>query len=289
MKLIFYLVLLIISISCSDTIEIDMPTHTSKVVIDGIYKADETIKIHVGESSGIFNNLKPPIADAIVKLYKNETLLETLTYNTTNEYYESDNVAEVDTEYSIVVSTPDFDDVTAVSYTPKPPVLVGWEYLGYENDLEESEWVNHFLRIDIQDDINMNNYYEVLVVISNVENPYEWWNGGEKRVDNQQEPVFNNEASPRNIFSDALFNGVTYGLNCKFMTPSDVGSFNLNIKLRSVSKNYYDYQKKLVQHLNAQDEGNFLYTEPVQLFSNIQGGYGVFTGYSEVEQVVIEN
>ena len=289
MKPILYLVLLLISSSCSDNdinIKVDMPTHNPKVVVDGIYKADETIKIYVGESSGVFDNIKPPIEDATVKLYKNKILLETLTYNSANDYYVSENIAEIDTEYSIIVSTPDFDAVTAVSHTPKPPILASWEYGGYE--YSSDEWNTHFLRIDIQDDININNYYEVKTVVSDIEG-IDWFLGGEMNVGNEQEPVFNNEVSPQNIFSDVLFNGTTYGLDCKFNIPIEVTSFNLSVKLRSVTKDYYDYHKKLYQHLEAADEGNLFYIEPVQLFTNIQEGYGVFTGYSEIEQVVIDN
>jgi len=70
--------------------------------------------------------------------------------------------------------------------------------------------------------------------------------------------------------------------------------FNDNIEDRSVyyirfytvSKEFYQYYISLSKHLNAQDE---FFMEPVQVYSNIKNGFGIFAGYSiDVDSVEIQ-
>jgi len=265
-----------------------MPVHKSKAVIHSLYKAEDTIKVYVTKSTGIFDYLEDNIEDATIKLYKNDVFLETLTYDSESNYYKSENVAQINNDYQIVADIPGVNAISASSHTPKLPNLVSWEYIG-EIGYADSESIFYMLKVEIDDDVSKRNYYEIMVNITEIDNEdYVGW--GNQGLFNLSEPVFVNEENPKHLFSDDLFNGTNYTLNAGFVMHEDVNSFNLELVFRQVTKDYYNYKKKLDKHIEAQGGDDiFGYMEPVQMFSNINGGYGVFTGYSEVRQVIIEN
>jgi hypothetical protein len=49
-------------------------------------------------------------------------------------------------------------------------------------------------------------------------------------------------------------------------------------ELRSISKEYYDYQTSLNEYWNA--DGN-PFAQPVQVFTNIENGFGIFAGFGK--------
>lgn len=59
--------------------------------------------------------------------------------------------------------------------------------------------------------------------------------------------------------------------------------YTLFVKIRSTSEAYYNYRKKLILHTNTQ-EGDFWTGtgSPVQMYTNVHNGYGIFAGYQEV-------
>ena len=63
--------------------------------------------------------------------------------------------------------------------------------------------------------------------------------------------------------------------------------YKLIVVLRSVSESYYRYKKMLPEHLNAQQydfwQGQ---GDPVEMFTNIEGGYGIFGAYSTVRDTL---
>jgi hypothetical protein len=88
------------------------------------------------------------------------------------------------------------------------------------------------------------------------------------------------------ILSDTLINGQNYKLKINYYPPywstGEVvdNKYKVIIHFRSISENYYKYKKALIVHEYNQDGdiwdglGN-----PVPMFTNIEGGYGIFAGY----------
>ena len=101
-----------------------------------------------------------------------------------------------------------------------------------------------------------------------------------------------NEVYDNLIFSDELINGKSHTLAFNFyhrLDESNIAS-RFFIHFRSVSENYFFYKKKLILHFENQfgdiwdGTGN-----PVNLYSNVENGYGIFAGYSENTDTVIVN
>lgn len=97
------------------------------------------------------------------------------------------------------------------------------------------------------------------------------------------------------IFSDYLFNEKTYSLKVNYSIYADIPKigdgpsygYKLHLSFRSVSESYYKYKEKQIVYLFGLDPDVFSGTsEPVQLFSNITGGYGIFAGYSSDDKSI---
>lgn len=86
---------------------------------------------------------------------------------------------------------------------------------------------------------------------------------------------------PTLLFTNALFKGDTIELNIYSNAARPT------VYLRSVSKNYFLYKKSLYGHLSSEGIDNeLLYTtEPVQIYSNVTNGIGIFAAYAEHQRM----
>ena len=67
------------------------------------------------------------------------------------------------------------------------------------------------------------------------------------------------------------------------LQPGDVVGNSLSVVLRTTTEEYYNYH--YTRDLQASVESN-PFAQPVQVFDNIEGGLGVFAGYSQTEKEV---
>jgi hypothetical protein len=86
---------------------------------------------------------------------------------------------------------------------------------------------------------------------------------------------------PTMLFTDETFKDSTIVLHI-FTDVSD----NPTILLRNVSYNYYQYKRNLYQHINNQNTSRYdIYDvfkgDPMDLYSNVKNGLGIFAAYSQ--------
>jgi hypothetical protein len=103
------------------------------------------------------------------------------------------------------------------------------------------------------------------------------------------------------LLADKLFNGTDVVVKFKALDFS-IGTFgnppvlinNYYVVLRSISESYYKYKKYLLRHnYNQNNSGSLddplhlLFSgEPSNMYTNINGGYGIFVGYSGIMKQV---
>jgi hypothetical protein len=84
-------------------------------------------------------------------------------------------------------------------------------------------------------------------------------------------------------FEQELLTEASKGQNGEIVNITDFNGFSfadsafLNITLLNTEKSYYQYHKSLQNYSNGDD----FFTEPKPVFSNIEGGFGVFTSYTK--------
>lgn len=293
MKSTYYLFfILFLLTSCTKEVEIDLPDHEEKPVINSLFSPDTLLCVHVSRSRVITDTFfLLQTAPLVVLKYADET--DTL-QSTGNGYYRLQNhVPQVQTRYTIEVSSTEYGKATA---SDKIPEEVPFEVINYiqEAGIDVEGYNFSSITIRFNEPPGEKNYYEIKVVHES--NP-----GGKLRYEKlwlwSNDAVIKNEGYVNEIyssliFSDELINGKSHTLAFNFYHFVDEKNIESRffIHFRSVSENYFFYKKKLILHFENQfgdiwdGTGN-----PVNLYSNVENGYGIFAGYSEKTDTVTVN
>lgn len=313
--------------SCEKVIEFKGAETEPKIVLYSNLQSDSIISCQVGLSYPVFEPEYSPeqIQNAIVKLYKNDVLLEILTYkapperNPDDYYYDEQYLSEYrsvsvfpeySAEYKIEVSLPGYQTVQSVSSLPQPVSIIkidtqllvindyGWEYMKLNT------------KIKFIDPPDEKNYYRLLVLRQNGRYPEdksipynseipvlisrnysEYFESNDPLLNpSENEGLFENSGGNEyHLFSDEIINGKEYDL-----------SFDLTISDILPSYSHYEFihftiylqsiSKDYYYYLSSYSkhknaEGEFL-TEPVLVYSNIENGLGVFGAASSAGKMI---
>jgi len=283
-----YLLLLFVLFFFSCTKELDITTEFDNyLVVNSIFSSDDKMEIQFSKTYAISDSTNDFTDNLKIMLYDNSALvLDTLVHQTD---LTTSIVPKENHTYSLKVSSDEYGDIKTEDSMPHK-VSINKTALIFPAGVDEygSYWGES--QITFTDPANEENYYELLVY-TGVGN---YWNDFSEYT--ITDPVILNEGDvdyhPTSIFfSDELINGETYTMSIKGSMSVQINDEGvkplgeLYAELRSVSKNYYLYRKYLTRHLNNQqvaysDIYDFLYSgEPVDMYTNVENGYGIFAGY----------
>ncbi|VAW16127.1 hypothetical protein MNBD_BACTEROID03-1288 [hydrothermal vent metagenome] len=298
MKKLFLILVFFTSISCFKEVAIDIPRHEPLPVVNSIFFSDSKIALTLGKTQPILENGNVTIENGLIKLYEDEMLKDTMYL--VGSSFSSSIIAKAGKSYKVEIETPDFSTLYSKDRLPNYPRL---SFLNYKDSVYIGEEGDLFSQasITIDDEPDYDNFYE-LIMFMKAETEDDIYNSniGYLLYDSvNNDIVFQNEGLlnyyPYNLlFSDELFDGKKQTLRINF-TMSNTGFIgahkndvvNLIMHLRHVSKNYYEYNKTLTLHYENQfgDIWDGV-GEPVPMFTNIENGYGIFAGYSEVTDTI---
>lgn len=287
MTLLFTLLLVTFFIfSCQKIRDDLLPQGRSQMYFQSILTPDSNIKVFVGKSVGIQDDINSPVNDAIVLAFINNVFSDTLRLVGHGIYKSWVKPEITDTVRIEVISD---GKMSGESIIPAPAYVTNTSYVcsTYYHALDQE--YHGTLIFSIEDDPETENYYEMLIYTR------EKLSGGKfsyyYRVSDyyifKPDIIIQNEGDwdfePSTLFfSDKLFSGETGNFT---FTITGV-STNGYITLRSISKEYYYYRKFYTRHaynaqLNSDGIRNLLFTgEPLDMYTNIQGGLGVCAAYS---------
>lgn len=258
--------------SCEKEVTFDFEHHP-KLVLNCILNPDSTVTARLSLSRNIENNTSfQPVDDATIVLYENGTELNTLTPEGEGNYF-LDHYPEPLSEYEITVLHPYFEILNASTAVPQEPVVK------HQPDTILYTEQGRFYWLDV--------YYE----IHDIPGPTYYWlygkhtlhgvtyaGGGSasikapfiddfnRRIDTEAKYGFRYSYYVR--ISDVGYDGDNLGFN----RPGKTGSF---FNVVSADEHYDKYIKSSIKaRLNSEDELPF--KEPVQIYSNIENGYGIF-------------
>jgi len=284
--------------SCTKEVKMKLPAHEPKIVLNCIFSTDSNIEVFLHKSSGIFENHNPWIQNAIVKLYENNIFVEQLNHEQMGLYV-SDIIANESSEYKIEVFCDGFDMVKSNDFAPKKPVLIDAVYRDSIYFDAEDKYPVSQLKITIIDNPNMSNFYEVKLQTKGKPTGSSYSEINDVNFRKNADPVLLNENMfdyyPKTIlFSDKLFNGKTHTINIDYRGTIHINNgiyqpydYELIVHVRSVSENYFNYKKTLYKHLFNQESNVWDGSgDPIQMYSNISGGYGIFSAYSEIKVIL---
>ncbi len=271
-------ILLIFLVSCTKVIDIDLPSAPVKLVVNCFFSTGEKFTVHLSHSQNILSEDSTEIIDAEIKLYANEIYQGNLKY-IKDGFYSHDTIkARPGIKYKLTASAPGYDQVEAEDTAPGPAIL---DAVCYNPKAYTDSEGNNFYKVELllQDDASARDYYEI--VLKHYENANKY---SIIRLQGDYEQVIMNEGDEEFysgicIFSDELINGSKYRMKLK--TGEALSENRKELHLLSISETLYKYRKSWIRHSSAQYPDITNPIEPVTLFSNVKGGYGIFAGYSD--------
>jgi hypothetical protein len=265
-------------------IDIELPKTDPKVVVNSFFTENSRIKVHLSKSIGILEGTAPDITDASIILSRNSVVIDTMYLD--SGYYYSHISAEKNKNYSLEIKVPDKETVFCEDIIPEKTILQ--EYVCTDSILIDGDgFIINELKLDFED-LPGPSFYEVALEANDVIHNYKMGLWFMKNSD----PIITStgllDYNPRTlIFKDDMFDGKHCSVKIYFATRP-WSDYNLKIIFRSVSEAYYKYKAKQFAYLYSLENDIFSgMGEPVNLYSNITGGYGIFAGYSSVEKVII--
>ncbi len=289
-------------ISCEKEIAIENG-HNAALVINAIIIPDSIVKVNVSRVAGIGEVDAVLIRDAVVKLFNDDEVISTLPYSSDGWYISYFNPA-AESVYKVRV---DYDNIVleaSTSIPKKTEIEAATIVIG--NIFDKSNDPVSEISISFTDNPLSANFYELILTNGQKGDPIGYYN-----YYHMKEPVIINEGDwefqPTTFFfSDELFNGQTTTLNFEaavgYTTARSldtelleiVGRDNIFAQLRSVSKEYYLFRKYWTRHYFNQQNGNHLddpltlmfLGDPIEMYTNVQNGYGVFAGYSQSIKII---
>ncbi|RIH63199.1 DUF4249 domain-containing protein [Mariniphaga sediminis] len=254
------------------TFEFDRP---SKLCLNCILNPDSTISARLTLSRDIENSTTfEPVDDAKIVLYENDTELGTLTPRGEGNYYLNYHPKNQN-EYKIVVLHPDFDNLTAQTVVPQKPIV------GHRQDtLEYSEQGLYYLLdvyYEIHDTPGLTNYW--LYGKHTVHGVT--YSGGGFFTSSVKAPFIDNfnrqtDTEAQHGFTYSYYVRISdVGYDGSILRFSTYGKTGLFTSFLSADEHYDKYIKSSVK-ARMNSEGELPFKEPVQIYSNIKNGYGIF-------------
>lgn len=272
--------------SCETVIDMKLPEQPPKMVINSFFTPDSIMMLHLSKSQFVLKNQElKPITDGNISLFENGKFIGKFTHINKGFYYLPGFFPKENAQYTLNAESSGLKSVEANEIIPPKPVI---------NRIELSssffEGINYkdFI-IYIQDNANEENYYMVNLIGKRYDYVYDSLTYDiidsveiyEQVNFNSQDLVFEEQvASSQAIISDKIFNGSIYPLRLSvneynFDEYSNMGYFEITIQLKQISKAYAQYV--LTYSKNRYSDP---FSQPVQVYSNVTNGFGIFAGYS---------
>lgn len=290
-----------ISTSCIQEVDItDFQQTQSAPVIVCLAKADTFLSVYVGKT-GVYPDTNAPVPDhAEVFLFdNNQNLLEKLVQIKPDSFQSFNAKIESNKVYNLK-ATIDKKWVEASLNIPDKPIITKIEFT--ENVVVNNEGQKQIeFILHIEDNPESNDFYELVSFIKYTDTSVDEFNefyytDFYQKTNNiavtatddiflcEEYPIQNSKS---HLFSDQCFNSPIQKIS--FFYAPEFSSFNkefinhvLILQLKKINKQYYDYQISLKKHIDNQ-AGDFWYgtPNPIELYSNVENGYGVVIGYNQ--------
>lgn len=287
--------------ACNTVLDVDLPERDPKLVVNCLFEQDSQFVFDVSRSKEVLDTMTlRHLEGAEIVLTASDGTSETI--NTSQlitvgfeekRAYVSTMRATVGLSYSIVVSHPDYPSVSSSAEVETGVKITSLDTsIFFESFIGETYPVLR-LSVGFNDPIG-EDFYELKVFRYGTIVTYEPPNFFPDTSLGFEEVYyyFPSESILSDLggstFDDELFEGQSYEIVVNIDSyylidyneiPGDTSSpFFLLPELRSISKEYYQYQTTLSRYQNSQGDP---FAQPVQVYNNIDGGFGIFAGFSK--------
>jgi hypothetical protein len=283
-----------LAVACERPIDLTIDEPAPQLVVLSNFTADRNMQVRISQTQSVLDTEPPTsVLDADVRLFKEEEFIQRLMLVEVDDrepfYTTQDFKPEIGVTYTIKVEAPGFAPVEAMSKIPTKIDIQSLKVSDYliEKNPEGEALYRFSVTIEFKDPQTENNYYHLNLY----QQVYDYMLDGQDTIFGKNEffPIQFSQIIDNNfilayfdggvLFEDAPFNGsivsytfpISFNLNAREEVPG-----KLVVELRSVSEEYYFYQRSLSQQ---QENPGAPFSEPVVLYNNIVNGQGIFAGY----------
>jgi hypothetical protein len=285
MKNINHTLLLLIFISqifsCTKPYELDFDNIEKRIVVNSLFFPDSLMSFYLTEEADLSENVSShnftTVENAQIVISANNNIIDTADYIEEGNY-QAHFKPQIHVSYRVEVHAKGYNNVAAKD---KIPYLTEIDSL----KITKTNDLNYPYRIKIifTDPDEQENYYLITAAWRDSSDNYAW---REAYIETEDPAIgyWRNSLFKIPVFSDELFNGNQYELSLNLQVNA-WKSMYYYFDLISISKSMYLYLKSY----NAQAPGTDDYLmeyfqrgliEPIPIYSNIEGGLGIFAGYA---------
>jgi hypothetical protein len=266
-------------ISCEKPVNLDIPSDEPKLVLNSFFSPDEAFIIHLSGSVSVMDTSINAVNDARIIIFENDRPIDTLCQGSEG-YYLSNITAKRNNIYSIKAEHENYPAISASDILPEKTAILSATHVkdaGYDEEGRLYDQIN----IRFSDPAHTENFYEAAIYHLYT------YNGQQARnalVLFSNSSILINEGDLEYypnyvVFSDKLLHE-TNEIDLNFFFHSELDNSRLILQWRNISRDYYTYRKSIIRHLNNQQSDIWGGTgEPIQLYSNIKNGHGIFAGF----------
>ena len=293
--ILLYSVFLISCTFCTKVIEIDISSHDPALVVNSLFTDGQRIRVHLSKTASAFDYSTPTVENGLVRLFCNDEEIETLIFN--NGYYYSDVEALQKEEYSLLVSVPGMEDVSSEDSIPEKTLIESYVHRDSVM-MNDNNYPVMQLELGFTDKSGRD-FYELSIVADYYVAGFNYrHNVGFKY---STDPVLVSTGlldyyAESIVFIDELFDGEQTSIKANYWIQTGemplIGEgpeygYLLFVSLRSISESYYNYiRKQIIYQYNLESNIFTGLPDPVHMYSNITGGYGIFAGYSSDNKTI---
>lgn len=284
------LALLVLLSSCAGLTSMEIPFEKPSLVINSYFTADENWQVTLSQSHHVLDIGSPAYVNTgTVFITGSDGSYIPFTFVKDGVYTNDSLLPKANVDYTVNASAPDYESVSATDYAPSKPEITDVK-LDYFNSTINIP-AEYKLSFTLKDKAGEDNYYMFMIANSNsffdstefeyfylptfistdpimeYEVKYSFSDFLEGQEANYVERVF---------FSDELFDGSDRTFT---FYPTNVVDEKIYFYLLSVSKTYYLYEISSYKQIDAKSN---IMAEPVKVYNNVDGGMGIFAGYSTV-------
>jgi hypothetical protein len=291
LKLIFFLVFLT---SCFKEVDYEIPLIKPKLVLSSFFTANENIIVTVTQTQSSKDTLYNISKEIGVWINGNgqEYELQRLNENTFRTTFKPIE----NCKYMVKVQVDGFETITSEDSIPDavnfeidryiPFVYVdneGYSYSAFQITINDIPKERTYFELRMKEELLVGN--KTTINFSDI---------------NSSDLIVRNEGIVNQLFdkisllfTNELINTSSRKLSVVFnneIKDDYVKILRAEIQLRTVSKDYFDYKKKLYLNINNQS-GDFWDSSgsSVEAFTNVKNGYGIFAGYSQSSKIYTFN
>ncbi len=298
--------------ACSEVIDIKVDEKEKNIVLNSVISDQEEIKVNLTKSIGILESDKKValIEDATVELFENDIFIEKMNY--ANGYYFSSLIPQTGTKYTIKANNNVLKPVEATTYMANKTNIKRINY-SIDSTWRTEQWYDTLTQTFY--DTIIVSYEEVKILVEITDNPQTndaymltlaakrpnyvypppdylpvkvgdtlvtiYYNSLNKEA---MEWVNINQNMYGGAIADNFFSGQTFTFSA-LIYAWDIKDYQNNttmplyINIVNLSDDLYKY----VTSKNKYDEASYNpLAEPVNIFSNVKNGFGIFASYSVI-------